>query len=207
MAEARYFVQAMQMLDELVEMEGVELDGKLYALVKDRVSVFRQMFGGEYGIDTSVEWLPTETGVPMCMIRAEISDGHRIVAAGHSTGWPGKTEGIQEYVEMAETRAVGRALAMFGLGGDTLASADEMQNAKKRKASVVKMVHPVAKMSTVFPDVSDLLDKIKSADNTDVLTSVWVDIGNEPDDTRTKKEKSELRSAFTAKLAELNGED
>lgn len=98
----------------------INLKGKQYVQVKDRLKYFREHFA-DYGIVT----VPT-IGKDGVVFKAEIcnKDG-RVVSTGHSFGSFQKDKGM----EKQESVAVGRALAFFGIGIDnSVASADEMQD-------------------------------------------------------------------------------
>lgn len=103
--------------------------GKQYVEVNERIKFFRQE--DEYKnwtISTEFTAMDSE----MCVCKAVIADtNQRVIASGHaheekSSGHINKTS----YVENCETSAIGRALAMMGIGIDTsIASANEVTDA------------------------------------------------------------------------------
>ena len=103
--------------------------GKQYVEVNERIKFFRQE--DEYKnwtISTEFTAMDSE----MCVCKAVIADtNQRVIASGHaheekSSGHINKTS----YVENCETSAIGRALAMMGIGIDTsIASANEVNDA------------------------------------------------------------------------------
>jgi hypothetical protein len=111
------------------KFKTTNIRGKQYVEVNERIKFFRQE--DEYKnwtISTEFTALDSE----MCVCRAIIADlNQRIVASGHahedrSSSHINKTS----YVENCETSAIGRALAMMGIGIDTsIASANEVTEA------------------------------------------------------------------------------
>ena len=114
----------------LVELSGQDIHGKDYKTVAVRVKVFREFFSN-YSIHTSI----IEKTDEHIIMKAEIySPGHRLVASGHAeedrnTNVVNKTS----MLENCETSAIGRALASFGLAGDEMASANEIERAEAKK--------------------------------------------------------------------------
>ena len=111
------------------KFKTTNIRGKQYVEVNERIKFFRQE--DEYKnwtISTEFTALDSE----MCVCKCIIADtSQRVVATGHaheerSSSHINKTS----YVENCETSAIGRALAMMGIGIDTsIASANEVQDA------------------------------------------------------------------------------
>lgn len=108
-------------------MQTIDIKGKPYVLVTERVKAFRENYPG-YSMATTVVSL-TDERVVMC---ATISDENgKVVANGHAfekadSSFINKTS----YIENCETSAWGRALANLGIGIDSsMCSADELGNA------------------------------------------------------------------------------
>ena len=111
------------------KFKTTNIRGKQYVEVNERIKFFRQE--DEYKnwtISTEFTALDSE----MCVCKCIIADtNQRVVATGHaheerSSSHINKTS----YVENCETSAIGRALAMMGIGIDTsIASANEVQDA------------------------------------------------------------------------------
>ena len=111
------------------KFKTTNIRGKQYVEVNERIKFFRQE--DEYKnwtISTEFTALDSE----MCVCKCVIADpSQRVVATGHaheerSSSHINKTS----YVENCETSAIGRALAMMGIGIDTsIASANEVQDA------------------------------------------------------------------------------
>lgn len=106
----------------------LNIKGKQYSQVATRVEVFRRHFGLDYSLTTEV----LESGDPAIIrIRATIATTEGVVIAtglaeeDRRQGMVNKTSAL----ENAETSAIGRALAAFGLHGGEYASAGEVQTA------------------------------------------------------------------------------
>ena len=105
---------------------SMDIKGKSYIPVNERVKAFRQIFP-EGTIQTELVFF--EDGV--CVIKATVSYGDLILATGYalekeSSSFLNKTS----FLENCETSAVGRALGFLGIGIDTsIASAEEVETA------------------------------------------------------------------------------
>ncbi len=117
-----------------METGYVNIHGKRYETVALRVKRFRETTEYKhYGIITEIIQRDTVVAV----VRCAISDATgRVVSTGHSEEY--RTDsGVNSTsaLENAETSAIGRALAAFGMGGTEFASADEMTSALTTKGS------------------------------------------------------------------------
>ena len=119
----------------------VDIKGKQYAMVKDRVKAFRQMCPNGSIISEIVHW---EDGV--IGIKATVSnDEGQVISTGiayekEQSSFINKTS----YVENAETSAIGRALGFCGIGiDDGMGSADEMTNAIVNQDALKEIVKKV----------------------------------------------------------------
>lgn len=97
-----------------------------YAEVNQRIKVFRMLYP-EGTIETKM--LSNENGV--CVFKAEIFADDILLGTGHAYEKENSTFiNKTSYIENCETSAVGRALAMCGIGIDkSIASAEEVINA------------------------------------------------------------------------------
>lgn len=115
------------MSDKTLEDKAITIKGKKYVLVSDRVTYFNQEYP-EGSITTDLISEPTSD---MVIMKATIKTGSQTFT-GHSQAIIGdgpvnKTAAL----ENAETSAVGRALAMMGIGVvESIASADEINKAQ-----------------------------------------------------------------------------
>ena len=107
-----------------------DVKGKQYAEVNQRIKAFRMLYP-EGTIET--ELINIDNGI--CIMRAVIKNGELVLGTGtayekENSTFINKTS----YIENCETSAVGRALAMCGIGIDTsIASKEEVENAIKQQ--------------------------------------------------------------------------
>ena len=119
----------------LSDCPAINFKGKPYVMVKDRLNIFRAVYGTEYQIHT--EPLVDCWQENIVVVKAGIIDNHgRLVATGiaeedRSKGQINRTSAL----ENCETSAIGRALANFGLSGGEFASADELANAVHQQST------------------------------------------------------------------------
>jgi hypothetical protein len=104
----------------------VNIRGKEYQTVALRVHTFREQYP-KHALLTEVLHRDAECVV----LKATISDETgRVLATGHAEEYRKASEiNKTSALENAETSAIGRALAAFGLGGTEFASADEVARA------------------------------------------------------------------------------
>lgn len=119
------------------EIKLIDIKGKNYAVVSERINAFRKLFPNGT-IETKI--IDCENGV--VLMRAEIlNEDGKLLATGYaqekeSSSFINNTS----YIENCETSAVGRALSMLGvIGGDSVASAEEVGNEIKQQESVKKV--------------------------------------------------------------------
>lgn len=114
----------------------MDIKGKGYVLVNERVKAFRMLYPN--GIITT-EIVSLEGGV--VVMKATISDDNGCLL---STGYAYEKESSTyinktSYIENCETSAVGRALGFLGIGIDTsIASYEEVQNAVNNQGGTVE---------------------------------------------------------------------
>lgn len=118
----------------------MDIKGKGYVLVNERVKAFRMLYPN--GIITT-EIVSLADGV--VVMKATISDESGCLL---STGYAYEKESSTyinktSYIENCETSAVGRALGFLGIGIDTsIASYDEVQNAVNNQGGTVEQPKP-----------------------------------------------------------------
>jgi hypothetical protein len=126
-------VRAMEAIEKMpsVPVKG----GKQYVMVKDRIEVFRQEFGDEYGIETMVDYEQGfADGAPVVCSARIVDQNNRVIATGWAVEFVGSTQITDASpVEVAETSAIGRALACFGLHGGEYASLNEIEAAQRKQ--------------------------------------------------------------------------
>jgi len=134
--------EAISLLKKRAEDNAVMVeDGTRYTKVQDRVEVFREIWGEELGITTQILSAPPYHKGDIFIMRAAIvllgdaaalATGHamEIIASDSFTS--------TAFVEVAETSAIGRALAAFGLHGGEYASAEEIQNVPNKQRALAE---------------------------------------------------------------------
>lgn len=113
-------------ITELLAAPRVDIKGKQYAQVNTRIEIFRKYFGHEYGIAT--EFIQVHD-LNLATVRAQIIDLSNGLVVASGLAQEDRTQGKVNHtsaVENAETSAIGRALACFGLAGGEYASVNEM---------------------------------------------------------------------------------
>jgi len=151
------------------KFKTTNIRGKQYVEVNERIKFFRQEEQYKnWGINTEFPMLTAEE----CLCRATITDNDgMVVAVGHAhENRAASNINKTSYVENCETSAVGRALAMLGIGIDTsIASANEVETAieqqdekpaaAKKKAPAKKAPAKKAAPKKEKAPVEDIMDK------------------------------------------------
>lgn len=114
------------MTNKSLKNKAISIKGKQYVLVSDRVLFFNENYPEGY-ITTK---LLSEPSAEMVVIRATVHVGDRKFTGHSQAVWGEGMVNKTAALENAETSAVGRALAMMGIGViDSIASGDEVNKA------------------------------------------------------------------------------
>ena len=117
------------------KFKTTNIRGKQYVEVNERIKYLRQEDSlKDYSILTEFPVLDSE----MCVCKCTIATPQgKVIATGHAHEERGSSNiNKTSYVENCETSAVGRALAMLGIGIDaSIASANEVQDAIAQQES------------------------------------------------------------------------
>lgn len=117
------------------EIKTIDLKGKSYASVAERINAFRKLYPTGY-ITTEIV-SHDGTTVLMRATAGYTDEGGQIVVLGVGHAQEVKGKGMvngTSYVENCETSAVGRALGMLGLGlSGGICSAEEFDSADKAR--------------------------------------------------------------------------
>ena len=166
------------------KLKSVNIKGKEYVEVNERVKYFRKNYVG-WRLET--ELVSNEDGV--CVFKAIIRDEvGEIVSTGYayereSSSFINKTS----YIENCETSAVGRALGFLGIGIDTsIASSDEVTNA----------INNQAPQKIDFKEVRQRIMAIKSQAE---LMKYWKELN------LSEKQANILKDDFAKRKEELGG--
>tara|TARA_X000001382_G_scaffold27881_1_gene17845 strand:- start:534 stop:1304 length:771 start_codon:yes stop_codon:yes gene_type:complete len=112
---------------------AVSLKGKQYLMVKDRVNIFRRIFGFDYGMTTEI----LQNDKERVLMKTTISDKQGfIIATGYAEEIRDKGVNVAAAIENGESSAWGRALANLGLAGSEVASADELKAAIEKNIKI-----------------------------------------------------------------------
>ena len=141
------------------KFKTTNIRGKQYVEVNERIKFFRQEEKYNlWGIRTEFPLIDSE----QCLCKCTITDADGdIIAQGHAHEVRGSSNiNKTSYVENCETSAVGRALAMLGIGIDTsIASANEVEEAIAKQQKMVDNPHVQALAKTLDSPVENIMDK------------------------------------------------
>lgn len=108
------------------ETGKVNIHGKEYLTVALRINMFREKYGDKLTIKTKI----VDATPNRVVMKAIIKQGSVVLATGHAEEVRGTSNiNATSALENAETSAIGRALAVMGLGGTEFASANEVEQA------------------------------------------------------------------------------
>lgn len=193
----------------------VSIHGKEYKTVALRVAEFREKHP-DWCIKTKIL-----SSADIVQIRASILDPNgRVVATGLAEEVRGSTNiNKTSALENAETSAVGRCLAFFGLGGTYIASADEVADAQKQQKELEAVERLVAHNAAVREHIDSIVAVKHYLLNED-YSSAYEASSEIPDDDRlalwistksggvwTTREREQMKSNdWTAARKSFHGE-
>lgn len=151
--------------------KAINIKGKQYVLVSDRVLFFNETFPAG-SITTELVSQPTEK---LVIIKATVkpdTDSGRIFTAYSQATWGDGYINKTSAIENAETSAVGRALGFMGIGViESIASADEMRKAEPHSFASHHAEAPQPERKSA--DVTEYQLKLESTGSTEELKRVW----------------------------------
>ena len=144
------------------KFKTTNIRGKQYVEVNERIKFFRQE--EQYKNWTLMsEFTHLDADVAVC--KATIADDKgRVVSTGHAHEERGSSNiNKTSYVENCETSAVGRALAMLGIGIDTsIASANEVEEAIAKQQAMIDDPKVQKLSKALDAPVENIMDKAVS---------------------------------------------
>ncbi len=144
------------------KFKTTNIRGKQYVEVNERIKFFRQEEKYNlWGIRTDFPLIDSE----QCLCKCTITDADGdVIAQGHAHEVRGSSNiNKTSYVENCETSAVGRALAMLGIGIDTsIASANEVTEAIAKQEEMVNNPHVQKLSKKLDAPVENIMDKAVS---------------------------------------------
>jgi len=164
----------------------VNIHGKQYKTVAARVNDFRAQYGLEYSLITEIIYADELVVRMKCSV---IRLDGIAVATGHAEEYRDSSKiNKTSALENAETSAIGRALASFGLGGTEFASADEVARAINGKPTAPEPNGVLV----------DFLSAIEAASDLDELKGIYMKAV-----AACPKDKAAINDATNAKKASL----
>lgn len=171
-------------LAEIQAAKKVNIKGKNYSVISQRVEVFRKHTGFEYGINTELLKYGTEIGEKIVMKATIVNkDGFQIgsgtaeeiIGGGFHELGSDKNINTTSALEVAETSSIGRALASLSIHGGEYASLNEIEIAQGKKEKMNKNPKPEGdpkdKLAAATKYVEQQIEKIQSM-NANALV-VW----------------------------------
>ena len=168
------------------ELPTVNIKGKEYVMVKDRVAGFRKICpNGSIGTEVISH---TDGAIIM---RAIVKDGDVVLATG--TAWEKESNGYinkTSYVENCETSCIGRALGFAGIGvDDSMASGEEVanaiinQNAPKITGGMIRQLKEACARDNV--NAEQICRKYNVKDLGEITLEIWT---RKPDGKKSLEE-------------------
>ncbi len=141
------------------KFKTTNIRGKQYVEVNERIKFFRQetKYDG-WGIHTDINMLDGD----QCLCKCTIVDAAgQVMAQGHAHEVKSSSNiNKTSHVENCETSAVGRALAMLGIGIDTsIASANEVNDAIAKQEEMVNNPHVQQLSQKLDAPLENIMDK------------------------------------------------
>ena len=144
------------------KFKTTNIRGKQYVEVNERIKFFRQE--EQYKNWTLMsEFTHLDADVAVC--KATIADDKgRVVSTGHAHEERGSSNiNKTSFVENCETSAIGRALAMLGIGIDTsIASANEVEEAIAKQQAMINDPKVQKLSKALDAPVENIMDKAVS---------------------------------------------
>ena len=158
----------------------VKIHGKEYKTVALRVQEFREKHS-DFTIQTEL----VEANDTLVIVKATIAAAGQIISTGYAEEVRSASKiNRTSALENAETSAVGRALAFFGMGGSEIASADEVANAITQQNSqpAIEEINRLIAHNETWRNISTSIYFIKEhieLKSWEAVAEAWAEISNE----------------------------
>ena len=152
----------------------VKIHGKEYKTVALRVAEFRAAHP-DYTIETEL----IEANDVLVIMKATISSCGVVIATGYAEEVRAASKiNSTSALENAESSAVGRALAFFGLGGTEIASADEVANAIQQQNDATPLMEHNEALQRNFASVYFIKEHL-ALQSWEAVAEAWGEITND----------------------------
>ena len=152
----------------------VKIHGKEYKTVALRVAEFRAAHP-DYTIQTEL----IEANDVLVIMKATISNCGVVIATGYAEEVRAASKiNSTSALENAESSAVGRALAFFGLGGTEIASADEVANAIQQQNDATPLMEHNEALQRNFASVYFIKEHL-ALQGWEAVAEAWGEITND----------------------------
>ena len=152
----------------------VKIHGKEYKTVALRVAEFRAAHP-DYTIQTEL----IEANDVLVIMKATISNCGVVIATGYAEEVRSASKiNSTSALENAESSAVGRALAFFGLGGTEIASADEVANAIQQQNDATPLMEHNEALQRNFASVYFIKEHL-ALQSWEAVAEAWGEITND----------------------------
>lgn len=128
--------------DKQLKDKAIDIKGKLYVQVSERILYFNQTYDNG-AIQTELISKPEDQMVVVkATVYPDVNTPDRAFTGYSQAKWGDGYINKTSALENCETSAVGRALAMMGIGViESIASVDEIQKAENQKPSFSKQIN------------------------------------------------------------------
>ena len=152
----------------------VKIHGKEYKTVALRVAEFRAAHP-DYTIQTEL----IEANDVLVIMKATISSCGVVIATGYAEEVRSASKiNSTSALENAESSAVGRALAFFGLGGTEIASADEVANAIQQQNDATPLMEHNEALQRNFASVYFIKEHL-ALQGWEAVAEAWGEISDD----------------------------
>lgn len=188
----------VQMADKSLKDKAIDIKGKKYVLVADRIIYFNENYQ-DGTIETKIlSDLDADRVVIKAIVKPDVTNPQRRFIGHSQAVWGDGYINKSSAIENCETSAIGRALALMGIGViDSVASVDEIN-----KAQVTEKIQELR--PNWVKEIGDILDGKGITDPQDKQKLVKILSGDEPlNSSAQARIKKEIVQAQSDTLKEI----